>query len=146
MQNFSAICTAVRRPFQKNSRGVAPTPPPPALARVKNWLEIKIPRYTFYRYGCPYQLLKVSYWYLKNCSHGEILNIFVGRFTWPDLVTWPEMTFGWNFWKGAKLMYEKVGKKQLVWSKWSPPTVRRLNVGVTYETSSTYLQVRCGRG
>ena len=31
MQNFSAICPAVRRPFQKNSWGVAP---PPALAIV----------------------------------------------------------------------------------------------------------------
>ena len=65
--------------------------------------EIEITRYTFCRYWCLYQIPKVWYWYLKNCSHSQILNIFWGRFTWPDLVTWPEKTFGWNFLEGCEI-------------------------------------------
>ena len=56
--------------------------------------DIEIPRYTFYRYWCRYQLMKVSYWCLKNCSHGVIINIFRGRVTLPDLATWPKVTSG----------------------------------------------------
>ena len=70
--------------------------------------ELKIPRYISCKYWCPHQILKVSYWYLKNCSYSEILNIFeVGSLDltwWPDL-KWPRAEISW---KGAKLMYEKV--------------------------------------
>ena len=50
--------------------------------------EIKILRYTSCRYWFLNQLLKVLDWYLKNCSHGEMLNSFeVGSLdlTWDDL-------------------------------------------------------------
>ena len=59
--------------------------------------EIKIPRYILCMYWCPYQLLKVLHWYHKNCNHGKILNMFWAMATWPDLMTWPEMTLSWNF-------------------------------------------------
>ena len=105
--------------------------------------EIKIPRYKF-RYRCPYQLLKVPYWSLKSCSHGDLLHTFWGRVTWPDLVAWPEMTLIWNFSEGCKIDVwkgmQKDGaaprrrfllrkKKQLVWSKRLPP---RAKVKIVY--------------
>ena len=66
------------------------------LERRPQVTDIKIPRHEFCRYWCSNQLLKVPCWPLENCSHRAIANIFVGWVTWADLVTWPEMTLGWN--------------------------------------------------
>ena len=54
------------------------------LVRKLTWpevTEIKIPRYTFCRYWCPYQLLKVSCWSTENYSHIAIANSFGGWVT-----------------------------------------------------------------
>ena len=84
-------------------------------------IEIKIPRCKFCVYWCLYQLLKVSYWYLKNCSHSEVLNIFWVRVTSPDLVTWPEMTLGWNFLEGCEIDVWKNMQKN-TWCGQNDPT------------------------
>ena len=101
--------------------------------------EIQIPRYTICRYWCPNQPLKVSCWSLKNCSHSAITNIFGGWVTWPDLVTWPEMTLSWNFqercgkdvWKGMhktaalRPPFFLYSRKTLGGRLDAPPTARR---------------------
>ena len=60
-----------------------------------------------FRHWCLYQLLEVSYWSLKNCSHGTITIFFFRQGTWPDLMTWPEMNVArtrWcHFWTKKKL-------------------------------------------
>ena len=84
------------------------------MVRSQNWPDLRPSRLklrdnALCRYWCLYQLLKVSYWYIKNCGHGAIKNIFWGRVTWPGL-RWPWAEI---FWKGAKLMYEKVCQKRV---------------------------------
>ena len=47
-------------------------------------IEIKIPRYTFCRNRCSYQLPKVSYWFLKNYTHCAIKYFWrQGHLPWP---------------------------------------------------------------
>ena len=57
----------------------------------------------------------------RSVKTAIIPNIFWGRVTWPDLVTWPEMTLGCFFWKGAKLIYEKVCKNSWCGENDPPP-------------------------
>ena len=51
--------------------------------------DIKILRYTFYRYWYRYQLLKVSRWSSIQCSYEEHSNFFLrwGLLTWPGDLT-----------------------------------------------------------
>ena len=57
----------------------------------------KNPRYTNCRYLVVYQILKVSNLSLHFCGRDAIGTFFGGGVTWPDLVTWPWVTWTYNF-------------------------------------------------
>ena len=61
---------------------------------------MKIPRHTSCRHWYPNYPIKVSGWSPKECSLSAITNAFGDWVTWPDLVIWPALIFGWNFQEG----------------------------------------------
>ena len=58
--------------------------------------DIKNPRYKSHRYWYGYQSLKVSRWSVIRCSYDEHLNFWC-EITWRGLLTWPWVTWFWNF-------------------------------------------------
>ena len=71
---------------------------------------IKNPRYTFYSYWWSNDILKVSYWSLKNRSYNAITSFFGGRVTWPDL-RWPGTKFSGKVRKGWLISMQKTAAR-----------------------------------
>ena len=103
--------------------------------------DIKNPKYTNCWYPCPLTICQV--WNLsdKNSGLDTIANIFGGRVTKLDLVTWPDVTWGQNFNTESRIdvregmqnfaalraaVFSPDAKNRRGGQKWPPPPGRRL--------------------
>ena len=74
------------------------------MERSRNWPELQVtdmknPRYTNCKHLYPYHIVKIWKHSVERCDCGAQSNEIFPRcwVTWPGPVTWPDLTWCWNF-------------------------------------------------